>query len=222
MCAQTHTPACDIQRQWVSPGCYGNSAVKSHVRRLSSFSCSSSHSLLFPFISLLSSLIFASFTFRISSPDPPLAPLFNSPFTPLCFCILCFLLWLFIFRFSSPTLFLYTLLPTPSIFLPITALFFHISPFLLPLLCCLLYILLSSFLSHFHVPLLTSHPIISALHSSSSLGISAVIQFSHMFSHSKYCHLALAQTSYWASLQIIHVPASRYVLTPSSCQHMLK
>lgn len=88
MYKHTHLLQGDILRQWVSPSCYGNSAVKSHVRRLSSFCCSSSHSLLFPFISLLSSLIFASFTFCISlssfSPDPPLSS-FSTPLYSVVF-----------------------------------------------------------------------------------------------------------------------------------------
>lgn len=51
--------------------------------------------------------------------------------------------------------------------------------------------------------------------------LSEIIQFSPVFL-SKYCHLALPQSSYWASLWIAYVHSSLYVLALSSCQHMFK
>lgn len=70
------------------------------------------------------------------------------------------------------------------------------------------------FISHSPLLILLFLPFIPLL-------LSAIILFTRVFL-SKYCHLALPQSSYWASLWIAYVHSSRYALARLSCQYMFK
>lgn len=189
----------------VTPGCYANEAVKHHSQRYFSCPCLCRHY----FLSTLDCLFFRAFlhlfpfllTWHTSSSFPIIPFSSSLSYSPL---------WLFILSF----------LPLPPS--PLLPSFPHaLASSFIPACLRALPLLLAPPDYSASLPSASSPPFIS--HSVllillflpfTPLLLLAIIQFSPVFL-SKYCHLALPQSSDWASLRIAYVRSPLYALARS-------